>query len=116
MTVLGPVEMINPQETLGLGDTELRYRDCLVLLVDLEVEVGDELLARPRVETVGRLPENHLRRQACELDIELCSLLRGTGDDQRRARFVDQDVVDLVDDRVAVARALAPILAAGTPL
>ena len=50
----------------------------------------------------GRLPGFISRRQLGELDVEVGRLLGGAGDDQRRARLVDEDVVDLVDDREVV--------------
>ena len=99
VAVLGAVEVVDPQEALGLGDAALGDRDGLVLLVELEVEVGDELLLRARVHAVGLLAGLHLRRQARELHVEVGGLLGGAGDDQRGARLVDEDVVDLVDDR-----------------
>ena len=49
VAVLGPIEVVDPQEALGLRDPLLGDRDRLVLLVDLVVEVGDELLLAPRV-------------------------------------------------------------------
>ena len=100
--VLGSVEVVDAEEALGLGDALLGDRDGLVLLVELVVEVGDELLLRPRVHALGRLAGLHLRGQARELDVQVGRLFGRAGDDQRRARLVDQDVVDLVDDREAV--------------
>ena len=41
-------------------------------------------------------------RELGELDVEVGGLLGRAGDDQRRPRLVDEDVVDLVDDRVVV--------------
>ena len=55
-----------------------------------------------RVHAFGRLARLHLRRQARELDVQVGGLFGRAGDDQRRARLVDQDVVDLVDDREGV--------------
>ena len=92
-----------PQEALGLGHAQLGDRDRFVLLVDLEVEVGDERLLRARVHPFGGLARLHLRRQAGELHVQVGCLFGRARDDQRRARLVDQDVVDLVDDRERVA-------------
>ena len=103
MAVLGPVEVVDAEEALGLGDALLGDRHGLVLLVDLEVEVGHELLLAARVHAFGRLAGLHARRQARELDVQVGGLFGGAGDDQRRARLVDQDVVDLVHDREGVA-------------
>ena len=65
----------------GLGD-----RDLLELLVDDVVLLGREPRDQPR-----------------ELDVLVGRLLGVAADDQRRAGLVDEDVVDLVDDRVEVA-------------
>ena len=100
--VLGPVEVVDAEEALGLRDALLGDRDGLVLLVDLVVEVGDELLLGARVHPFGRLAEHHPRREPGELDVEVGRLFGGAGDDQRRARLVDEDVVDLVHDREGV--------------
>ncbi len=67
VAVLGPVEVVDPEEPLGLGDALLGDRDRLVLLVELVVEVGDELLLGPRVHALGRLARPQLRRQPREL-------------------------------------------------
>ena len=107
MAVLGAVEVVDPEEALGLGDAPLGHRDRLVLLVELVVEVGDELLLHPRVHAVRRLARLHLGREPRELGVQVGRLLGGAGDDQRRPRLVDQDVVDLVDDREGVVRGLA---------
>ena len=107
VAVLGAVEVVDPQEALGLGDALLGHRDGLVLLVELVVEVGDELLLHPRIHALGRLAGLHLRRQPRELGVQVGRLLGRAGDDQRRPRLVDQDVVDLVDDRERVVGRLA---------
>jgi hypothetical protein len=107
--VLGAVEVLDAHEPLGLGHAALRHRDGLVLLVELEVEVGDELLLRPRVHALGALARLHGLGQLGEAQVELGRLLRRAGDDERRARLVDEDVVDLVDDREACgSRAACP--------
>ena len=102
VAVLGAVEVVDAEEALGLRDARSVTDDGLVLLVELEVEVGDELLLRARVHALGRLAGLHLRREPRELHVEVGGLLGRAGDDQRRARLVDQDVVDLVDDREGV--------------
>src|SRR5215207_6098577 len=105
--VLGLVEVVDAEESLGLLDALLGDRDGLVLLVELEVEVRDELLLRARVHALGALARLHDPCELGEADVQLGCLLGGAGDDQRRARLVDQDVVDLVDDRVLVHVRLA---------
>ena len=91
-----------PRKLLGLGDALLGHRDRLVLLVELEVVVGDELLLGLRVHALGLLAGDHLRGELGEAVVEVGRLLGRAGDDQRRPRLVDEDVVDLVDDRVVV--------------
>ena len=102
MAVLGPVEVVDAEEALGLGDALLGDRHRLVLLVELVVEVGDELLLGARVHAFGRLARDHPRGQARELRVQVGGLFGRAGDDQRRARLVDEDVVDLVHDREGV--------------
>ena len=55
------------------------------------------------LQLVFGLDAVHLLGEAGEGVVGLGGLLGGAGDDQRRARLVDQDVVDLVDDREVVA-------------
>jgi hypothetical protein len=49
VAVLRAVQMVDAEEAFGLGDALLGDGDGLVLLVELVVEVGDELLLRPGV-------------------------------------------------------------------
>jgi hypothetical protein len=109
--VLGAVEVLDPEELLGLGHALLGDRDRLVLLVELVVVVRDELLLRARVHALGLLARDHLRGELGELLVEVRGLLGRAGDDQRGARLVDEDVVDLVDDREVVHRDRAAVLA-----
>jgi hypothetical protein len=72
-------------------------RDGLVLLVELVVGVG--------IPSFQQRVVRHAReraRDAREVVVDLRSGLRLAGDDQRRARLVDEDGVDLVDDAVAM--------------
>ena len=85
LAVLGGVQVVDPQRLLDLGHALLGGRGGVHLLVDLVVVLGLELADRASERVVG--------------------LGRGLGltrDDQRRARLVDQDRVDLVDDRKPV--------------
>ena len=102
--VLGLVEVVDAEKLLRLGDALLGDRHRLVLLVELEVVIGDELLLRPRIHPLGLLARLHQRRQLGEPLVELGRLLGRAGDDQRRPRLIDQDVVNLVDDRERVRR------------
>jgi hypothetical protein len=76
VAVLGAVQVVDAEEALGLLHAALGDRDGLVLLVELEVVVGDELLLRPRVHPLGLLARLHVRRELGELRVELAGLLR----------------------------------------
>ncbi|MBV6418132.1 MAG: hypothetical protein CMLOHMNK_02925 [Steroidobacteraceae bacterium] len=80
-----------------LGDMHL-----LLLLVDREI-------ARAVLFLLAR----QARHELVDREVELGALLGGTRDDERRARLVDQDRVDLVDDRVGVAALYAVLEAEG---
>ena len=66
VAVLGAVEVVDAEEALGLLDALLGDRDGLVLLVELEVEVGDELLLGARVHALRALARLHRLRQLGE--------------------------------------------------
>ncbi len=81
--VAGRVEALEPGDLLGLADAVVVQVAGPLFLLDLEVQVA---LQQPG-DPVG-------------LGV-LAHVVEGrAGDDQRRARLVDQDAVDLVDDRV----------------
>ena len=101
--VLGAVEVVDAEELLRLGHAALGDRDLLVLLVELEVEVGDVVLLGAGIEALGLLARLHHGRELGEPLVEVGRLLGGAGDDQRRAGLVDEDVVDLVDDAEGMA-------------
>ena len=107
MAVLGPVQVVDARGTARPWRRPLGDRDRLVLLLELVVEVRDELLLHPGVHPLGRLAGRHLRSEPREPDVQLRGLLGSARDDQRRAGLVDQDVVDLVDDRERVVVGLA---------
>src|SRR5581483_9654086 len=98
LRVLRRVEVLDAKRTLDLRDTLLGHGHRLVLLVELVVgacRLGGALrVARPR------LVRDELRGDAREVVVDLRGGLRLAGDDQRRARLVDEDRVDLVHDRV----------------
>ena len=100
--MLGEIHVLDAEELLGLLDAALGDRDRLVLLVGLVVEVGDVLL-RLGLEPLRLLARLEHRRELRELVIEVGGLLGRAGDDQRRPRLVDEDVVDLVHDRERVS-------------
>ena len=105
VAVFGQVEVLDVEEFLGFFDPALGRRDGLVFLVVLVVVLG--------VGGVFRFAEafqfffvrdaDQLFGQAGEGVIGLRRFFGATGDDQRRPRLVDQDVVDLVHDREVVA-------------
>ena len=76
------VEVVDAEVVLDLLDAGLEHADGALLLVDLEVLAGNEAVREPR-----------------ELGEPAVGLARGRArDDERRARLVDEDRVDLVDD------------------
>ena len=90
------------QPALHLGDALLGRRDGSILEVD---EVVAALLGALR-------PFGQAGHEAGEGVVLVGRLLGLAADDQGRARLVDQDVVDLVDDREALA-ALDPLAELG---
>jgi len=77
------------QDLLDLAHALFRQMHLLLLLVDPEVAVVFLRLLPPQQ-----------RSDAIDLEVEVGRFIGRARDDQRRARFVDQDRVDLVDDRV----------------
>ena len=82
--VLGRVDVVDLEQFLDLLDAFLGEEHGAGLLVDGVVFLGDEL-----------------RRETGEQAVSLGAVFGGAADDQRRARFIDENVVDLVDDGVA---------------
>ena len=81
--VAGRVEGVDADHLLGLDDARLQQVGGLLLLLDLVVLLGGQGAG----DLVGQL-------------VLVAALLGGPRDDQGGARLVDQDRVDLVDDRV----------------
>src|SRR5947209_6799 len=79
----GVVEIVDAEELLGVGDALFGHDGGVLLLVDLKVGLRDEA-----------------RDDAIDRVVLVDRLLRGTADDERRTSLVDEDRVDLVDDRV----------------
>ncbi len=94
------VEVVDLERALDLLDSRLARSDRLVLLVVEVVVLGlQRLVLELRalgLRAVERLDDPR------HLVVGLGCGRRFAGDDQRRARFVDQDRVDLVHDRVLV--------------
>ena len=63
--------------------------------------LGEDRGALLLVDLVVLRPQ--LRHEGIDRIVELGAVVERTGNDQRRARFVDQDRVDFVDDGEAVA-------------
>ena len=96
---VGVVHVLDAEPALHLLDALLGRGDGLVLEVD---EVVAALLV-----ALGPLLE--ARHEPGEREVQVRRLLGLAADDQRRPRLVDEDVVDLVDDREA-ALALDPLV------
>ena len=79
------VEILYSEYLLGFGDAFFCERDGLELLIDSVVLFLAQLRDRAIDDVVG-----------------VGRFLGGARDDQRRARFVDENRVDLVDDREIV--------------
>ena len=95
---IGVEHVVDLEQALDLVDALLGRRDGVLLEID-------EVVA---VRGVAILPvfasPFESRHEARELVVQVLRLLGLAADDQRRARLVDEDVVDLVDDReVALA-------------
>ncbi len=103
--VLAEVEVVDTDELLGVLHPPLGRGDRLVFLVVLVVVVdfGGVFRLTQRFQFLFRRHPGQLFGQAGEGVIDLGRLFRPTGDDQRRPRLVDEDVVDLVHDREIVA-------------
>ena len=87
------------EHLLRLGHAALGKRDGLVFLVDDVVAGRFELLAVLRFDIA--LSDRALlqpRDDAIDFVIQIGGFLGRAGDDERGARFVDQDAVDFVDD------------------
>ena len=99
VAVLGAVEVVDAEELLGLGDAALgdRRRSCA------SRRTRSRSRRRSPSWPAGPCPRASCRTPSAgelgELLVVVGGLLGRAGDDQRRARLVDQDVVDLVDDR-----------------
>ena len=107
------VEVLDPERALDGVDRGLRGRDRLVLLVEEVVGAGE-------LGLVLALLGLARGRSACEALGDAGEVVVGrrgglglAGDDQRRPRLVDQDRVDLVDDRERVAALDEPLLRDG---
>ena len=85
------VEVLDPERLLDAGDPLLGRHDRALCFVDLVVA----LALQPADD-------------ASELVVQLGGVGRAPGDDQRRTSLVDEDRIDLVDDREVVRRKAVP--------
>ena len=146
--VPGCVEALDPGQKFRLAHASIRQVAGAFLLLDLEVDALGRRVRRIDLTGIGRRErgqagpfrsaEDHdagIAEVGAGLAFHLGEGLRNlirlgeaagirerrTADDQRRSRFVDQDVVDFVDDRVvqrdalhlAVVRVVAAVVVAG---
>ena len=96
------VEVVDPERPLDLVERRLRRRDGLELLVVEEVRARELRLVLALHRLAGERSAVELFHDAREVVVRLRGGLRLAGDDERRPRLVDQDRVDLVDDRERV--------------
>jgi len=101
LRVLRRVEVLEPQRALDLLHAQLGGGDRLVLLVELEV--GARSLGGALRVARARAVADEVRHDAREVVVELGRDLGLARDDQRCARLVDEDRVDLVHDRELMA-------------
>ncbi len=102
LDVVGVVEIADAQQLFHLEHALFGERGGLVLLVD-GVVAGGVLLAR--LLAFDHFAADQFGDDAVDLVILVGGFFAGAGNDQRGARFVDQDGVDFVDDGVVDARA-----------
>ena len=95
--------LVTPSAVLDLGDAFRREIDDLVLFIDDEVAGLFPLDAHDGIDLGQVLHVRaalHLFGQDIARLVDLGGFSALSGDDKGRSRFVDQDGVDLVDDRV----------------
>jgi len=93
------VEVVDPEQVLGVLDPAVGQRDRARLLVDDVVPFRVVLVVLPALD---HRPLDELRDDLVDAEVEVGRLVRRAGDDQRGPRLVDEDRVDLVDDREVV--------------
>ena len=92
------------EHLLGFRHAALGQRHGLVLLVDEIVAGAFELLAILSLDVALRDGAFFQSGDdSVHFVVEIGGLFGGSGNDQRRPGFVDQDAVDFVDDRVVVS-------------
>ena len=81
----GIVEIVDAEQVFGAGYAFLGQRCGSMLFIDLIVDIAAEL-----------------RNDLVDLVVLVGGFVAGTGNDERRPGFVDQDRVHFVDDRVVM--------------
>ena len=99
LDILRVVQIADIEQLLQAQHALFGERRALVLFID-GVVAGGVLLAR--LLALDDFAARQLGNDAVDLVILVGGFLAGTGNDQRGARFVDQDRVHLVDDGVVV--------------
>ncbi|MNY08235.1 hypothetical protein D3C86_1410780 [compost metagenome] len=83
-----------------LGEVAARLQH---LLDAFRAQLGQQGLTLLLVEVIGGLVDDQILHDRIDDLVEVRAVLGRTRDDQRRARFVDQDGVDFIDDGEVVA-------------
>ena len=96
------VEVLDPERALDRVEGGLRRRHRLVLLVVEVVGARELRLVLALRRLAGRRLAPQVLHDPGEVVVGARGGLRLARDDERRARLVDQDRVDLVDDRIGV--------------
>src|ERR1700761_6123454 len=107
--ILGIVQAAIGLDHAGLAQQLVGVRHALFGQVHLLLLLVDPVIAR----TVFFFLTDHLRHALVHRQIQLRRGFSGTGNDQRRTRFVDQDRVDFVDDGVVEAALIALVFGQG---
>ena len=98
--VYGFIQIAQAQQSLHLKYAFLGQSNGAVFFIDGVVARGPFL---PRLLAFDHLASNQLRNNAIDLVILIGRFLAWAGDDQRRARFVDKNGVDFIDNSEVVA-------------
>ena len=103
LRVLRIAEVLELEVLLSFDDTLRSKVTALLLLIDDEIAFLLDLLLH-ELRKLGSVPDDAALLQAGREEIGLLIQARGlaapSGNDQRRTRFINQDGVDLVNDRV----------------
>ena len=107
------VDIFDAETLLDLLQALLGGGDSVLGLVHDEVTGGLDRLTGKHVE-IGLLTLSEAADGAGEILVGAGTLGAGTGDDEGRARLIDQDGVNLVDDGIGADRRAEPCCHAGS--